>query len=114
MLTEYDLLSDLLEEGLEYDDYRIRHTLILIGDLLNGLAGNEGSVSYENSNLRFCAGIHYAILPDSELPQYIDWYRTCIRSLKENIEYGDGLLLGFCIKQGLKQIMNIFNYETHL
>eukprot|EP01083_Nonionella_stella_P091569 256072_1 len=48
--TEYDLLLELLEEGLEYYDYRVRDaTLILIGDLLNGLAGGEGSVSYETN-----------------------------------------------------------------
>ena len=49
-LTEFDLLLELLEEGLEFIDYRVRDsTLILIGDLLNGLAGNEGSVSYETT-----------------------------------------------------------------
>ena len=48
--TEYDLLLDCLEEGLDSEDYRVREsTLVLIGDLLNGLAGNEGSVSYETN-----------------------------------------------------------------
>ena len=48
--TEYDLMLELLEEGLEFTDYRVRDsTLILIGDLLNGLAGNTGSVSYETN-----------------------------------------------------------------
>lgn len=48
--TEFDLLLELLEEGLEFTDYRVRDsTLILIGDLLNGLAGGEGSVSYDTN-----------------------------------------------------------------
>jgi len=48
--SEYDLMLELLEDGLECDDYRVREsTLVLIGDLLNGLAGNQGSVSYETN-----------------------------------------------------------------
>ncbi len=39
--SEHDLLLELLEEGLEFEDYRVREsTLVLIGDLLNGLAGH--------------------------------------------------------------------------
>lgn len=47
---EYDLLLDLLEEGLDFPDNQIREsTLILVGDLLNGLANNTGSISFEST-----------------------------------------------------------------
>eukprot|EP01083_Nonionella_stella_P198229 727995_1 len=68
---------------------------------------------HNNEELRLCAWNTLrdimSIIGDSDLPQYIDWYRTCIRSMELEREKGS-LLFGFCISRGLSPIMNMFDY----
>ena len=46
--TEHSQLLELLDPGFIDFDWRVREsTIILVGDLLNNIAGNEGSVTYE-------------------------------------------------------------------
>ena len=48
-------------------------------------------------------------IPETEVIEYIDWYRQCIRTLSNNFKEIE-CIPGFCIKQGLKPIMTMFDY----